>query len=144
MVEKRGRGRPKKIEAQVKTEPKIKPEPKIEEEAPIKLPIKYLGSVFLKPDDPRFADIVVGSFIYDTKTKEATVDTSTFPPSWKQFETNFNVGMYTITDSKTGTEIKLNKTEDAEKWVKYIEEAEFSTVRGIYHIVGVNKVYEAQ
>ena len=34
--------------------------------------------------------------VYDTKTKEATVDTSTFPPSWKQFETLFGLGVYTI------------------------------------------------
>ena len=132
---KRGRGRRKKEVAPVITE---------EIKVPIKLPIKYMGSVSLKPDDPRFADIVIGSFLYDTKTKEATVDTSTFPPSWKQFETLFGLGVYTIKDSKTATDLKLSKIEDSEKWIQYLDEAEFITVRGVYRIIGVTKVYEAQ
>ena len=135
MVEKKQRGRPKKVEPVVKEEVKA---------PPVQLPIKYMGSVLLHPYDLRFAEIEVGSFVYDTKTNEATVDTSTFPPAWKQFETGFNVGIYTIIDSKTGTEIQLSKTEDEEKWIQYIEEAEFETVRGIYRIARVNKVYEAQ
>lgn len=135
MVEKKKRGRPKKDEPVVQEEVKA---------PPVKLPSKYRGSVSLKPDDPRFADIVVGSFLYDTKTKEATVDTSTFPPSWKQFETLFGLGVYTIKDSKTGTDLKLSKIEDSEKWIQYLDEAEFITVRGVYRIIGVTKVYEAQ
>ena len=135
MVEKKQRGRPKKVEPVVKEEVKA---------PPVQLPIKYIGSVFLNPDDPRFAETEVGNFVYDTKTNEVTVASSTFPPAWKQFETSFHVGVYTIIDSKTGTKLKLSKTEDAEKWIQYIEEAEFETVRGAYRITGVNKVYEAQ
>ena len=135
MIEKKKRGRPKKVEPVVKEEVKA---------PPVQLPIKYTGIVLLNPYDLRFAEIEVGSFVYDTKTNEATVNTSTFPPAWKQFETGFNVGNYTILDSKTGTELQLNKTEDVEKWIQYIEEAEFETVRGIYRIARVNKVYEAQ
>ena len=135
MIEKKKRGRPKKVEQVVKEEVKA---------PPVQLPIKYMGSVLLNPYDLRFAEIEVGSFVYDTKTNEATVNTSTFPPAWKQFETGFNVGIYIIIDSKTGTEIKLSKTEDTEKWIQYIEEAKFETVRGIYRITRVNKVYEAQ
>ena len=135
MVETKKRGRPKKVEPVVQEEIKA---------PPVQLPIKYVGSASLKPDDPRFAEMEVGSFVYDTKTNEATLDTSTFPPAWKQVETLFNVGIYTIIDSKTGTKLKLSKTEDVEKWIQYIEEAEFETVRGTYRIVGVNKVYEAK
>ena len=136
MVEKKKRGRPKK-----EAVPVVKEEVKA---PPVQLPIRYTGIVLLNPHDLRFAEMEVGSFVYDTKTNEATVDTSTFPPAWKQFETGFNVGIYTIIDSKTGTKLQLNKTEDAEKWIQYIEEAEFETVRGMYRIARVNKVYEAQ
>ena len=44
---------------------------------------------------------------------------------------------------KTETEIKLVKAEDPEKWIQHIEEADFVTTRGVYHIVEVNKIYEA-
>ena len=130
-TEKKKRGRPKKVIVEKK-------------ETPAVLPVRYLGNVTLKPEDIRFAEVEVGSFVYETKTNEATVNTSTFPPALKQFETNFNVGVYIITDSKTGTKLQLHKTEDAAKWIQYIEEAEFQTDRGIYRIVKVNKVYEAQ
>jgi len=131
VTEKKKRGRPKKVEAEKK-------------ETSVVLPVRYNGNVTLKPQDIRLAEVEVGSFVYDTKTNEATVKTSTFPPAWKQFETNFNIGVYTIIDSKTGTELQLHRTEDVEKWIQYIEEAEFQTVRGTYRIVRVNKVYEAQ
>ena len=134
MVEKKGRGRPKKTEIKAKVETK----------APVKLPIKYVGSVALKPDDPRFADTEVGGFVYDAKTNEVDIDSGGGSPAWKEFEAIFGVGIYKILDAKTGTEIKLVKAEDPEKWIQYIEQAEFLTTRGIYHIVGVNKVYEAE
>ena len=140
MVEKKKRGRPKKVEPVVEEEIKAPVELLIK----VELPIKYVGSVALKPDDPRFADTEVGSFVNDTKTNEVAIGTSTFPPSWKEFEGIFAVGIYNIHDSKTGTDLKLIKAEDSEKWIQYIEEAEFVTTRGVYHIVGVTKVYEAQ
>jgi len=131
ITEKKKRGRPKKkVEAEKK-------------ETPVVLPIRYVGTVALKPDDLRFADIPIGSFVYDTKTNEATVETHLGPAAWKEFETIFNVGIYKIKDLKTETEIKLVKAEDPEKWIQYIEEANFITTRGIYHIVEVNKIYEA-
>ena len=143
MAEQKKRGRPKKSETPlaIKDVPLAVEEPP---KAPVKLPIKYVGSVALRPDDPRFADGEIGSFVYDTKTKEAVIDTSSFPPAWKEFEAIFGVGVYKIIDSKTGTEFKLVKAEDPDKWIEYIQEAEFLTTRGIYHIVGITKVYEAQ
>jgi len=128
-IEKKKRGRPKKVEVEKK-------------ETPVVLPVRYTGTVSLRPDDPRFADAPVGHFVYNTKTHEATVETHLNPPSWEEFKSIFKVS-YTINDLKTETEIRLSKTENPEKWIQYIEQANFITTRGVYHIVEVNKIYEA-
>ena len=140
---KKGRGRPKKETYVTLEAPVEKAEVAPRVIAPIEYK-NYVGSIFITPTDPAYADVHVGSFYYHNRTGDIIVEPQGDPVGWPEFYPQIMNGTYILDDPRTGGQRNIAILDHGVDWINNIEKASFKTPKGVYTVRDLSFTYEVE